>query len=62
MDPILQEFAVQSFSRDAAVAASLEASIHVTSLFEPLLAGASEFKHDSSGGPRLTWPCLTSEA
>jgi hypothetical protein len=38
-DPIRRAFLVQSFSRDAAVAASLEASVQVTSLFEPLLCG-----------------------
>lgn len=55
MDPIRKAFLVQSFSRDAAVASSLQASVHVTSLYEPLLAGASGLglQRDPSGEAAL---------
>jgi hypothetical protein len=55
LDAIRKAFLVQSFSRDATVASSLQASVHVTSLFEPLLAGASELglRRDASGEAAL---------
>jgi hypothetical protein len=41
-DPIQRSFIVQSFSRDVAVAASMDATLQVTAMFEPLLAAEAK--------------------
>jgi hypothetical protein len=41
IDLIRREYLIQSFCRDAAVAAQLDAAVNVTSLFEPLVTAAS---------------------
>ncbi len=44
-DAVRGSFLQDAFSRDAVVAAALQASVHVTSLFEPLILGAGSLKY-----------------
>ena len=56
--PVLRSFLVQSFGRDLTVAAWLNATVHVSTLFEPLLRATADstglgVQHEPSGATAL---------